>query len=106
MFYKYEDIVKLDKIQKDKAQSRSEKNAKILLQGDAAFRRNGRFVVKEFIREITCWWDAWMKDCGLLRQLVAVHRETSKEMDLALKSLGKLLNRPKWAVSRLDFSLS
>lgn len=82
MFYKYEDIVKLDKFNKDKAVTERE-NAKILLQEMAAFAETG-VCRRKFI--LNYFGETMDEDCGFCDNCKR-DRETFKGMDLALKVL-------------------
>jgi len=83
MFYKYEDIVKLDKFNKDKAVTERE-NARILLQEMAAFAETG-VCRRKFI--LNYFGETMDEDCGFCDNCKR-DRETFKGMDLALKVLG------------------
>jgi ATP-dependent DNA helicase RecQ len=82
MFYKYEDIVKLDKFNKDKAVTERE-NARILLQEMAAFAETG-VCRRKFI--LNYFGETMDDDCGFCDNCKR-DRETFKGMDLALKVL-------------------
>ncbi len=82
MFYRYEDIVKLDKFNKDKAVTERE-NAKILLQEMAAFAETGvcrrKFILNYFGETLN-------EDCGFCDNCKR-ERETYEGMDLLLITL-------------------
>lgn len=82
MFYRYDDIVKLDKFNKDKAVTERE-NAKILLQEMAAFAETGvcrrKFILNYFGETLN-------EDCGFCDNCRR-ERETYEGMDLLLVAL-------------------
>ena len=82
MFYKYEDIVKLDKFNKDKPVTERE-NAKILLQEMAAFAETG-VCRRKFI--LNYFGETMDDDCGFCDNCKR-HRETFEGMDLVITVL-------------------
>ncbi|WP_026954881.1 DNA helicase RecQ [Algoriphagus vanfongensis] len=82
MFYKYEDIIKLDKFNKDKAVTERE-NAKILLQEMAAYSETGvcrrKFILNYFGETLD-------EDCGFCDNCKR-QRETYEGMDLLTLAL-------------------
>ncbi len=82
MFYRYEDIVKLDKFNKDKAVTERE-NAKILLQEMAAYAETG-VCRRKFI--LNYFGETMHDDCGFCDNCKR-DRETFKGMELVLKAL-------------------
>ncbi|MDI1324687.1 MAG: DNA helicase RecQ [Algoriphagus sp.] len=82
MFYRYEDIVKLDKFNKDKAVTERE-NAKILLQEMAAYSETG-VCRRKFI--LNYFGEIMHEDCGFCDNCKR-ERETFKGMDLLVTAL-------------------
>jgi len=82
MFYKYEDIVKLDKFNKDKAVTERE-NAKILLQEMAAYSETG-VCRRKFI--LNYFGETMNDDCGFCDNCKR-ERETFEGMDLVMTAL-------------------
>ncbi|WP_192345858.1 DNA helicase RecQ [Algoriphagus sp. Y33] len=82
MFYRYEDIIKLDKFNKDKPVTERE-NAKILLQEMAAYSETG-VCRRKFI--LNYFGETMNDDCGFCDNCKRV-RETFKGMDMVLTVL-------------------
>lgn len=82
MFYRYDDIVKLDKFNKDKAVNERE-NAKILLQEMAAFAETG-VCRRKFI--LNYFGETMDDDCGFCDNCKRA-RETFEGLELATKVL-------------------
>ena len=82
MFYRYEDIIKLDKFNKDKAVTERE-NAKILLQEMAAYSETG-VCRRKFI--LNYFGETMVDDCGFCDNCKR-ERETFEGMDYLLISL-------------------
>jgi ATP-dependent DNA helicase RecQ len=82
MFYRYDDIVKLDKFNKDKAVTERE-NAKILLQEMAAFAETG-VCRRKFI--LNYFGETMDDDCGFCDNCKR-DRETFEGLELATKAL-------------------
>lgn len=82
MFYRYEDIVKLDKFNKDKAVTERE-NAKILLQEMSAYAETG-VCRRKFI--LNYFGETLEEDCGFCDNCKR-ERETFEGMDLMLIAL-------------------
>ena len=82
MFYKYEDIIKLDKFNKDKAVTERE-NAKILLQEMAAYAETG-VCRRKFI--LNYFGETMDDDCGFCDNCKR-ERETFKGMELVIHAL-------------------
>ena len=82
MFYRHEDIVKLDKFNKDKAVTERE-NAKILLQEMAAYSETG-VCRRKFI--LNYFGEIMHKDCGFCDNCKR-ERETFEGMDLLVTAL-------------------
>ena len=82
MFYRYEDIVKLDKFNKDKAVTERE-NAKILLQEMAAYSETG-VCRRKFI--LNYFGEMMHEDCGFCDNCKR-ERDTFEGMDLLVTAL-------------------
>ncbi|RIW12906.1 DNA helicase RecQ [Algoriphagus lacus] len=82
MFYRYEDIIKLDKFNKDKAVTERE-NAKILLQEMAAYSETG-VCRRKFI--LNYFGETMVDDCGFCDNCKR-ERETFEGMDYLLIAL-------------------